>query len=172
MIEDEQYSVLFPSLDYLHPRDGHSSCAQVAYLRVPIYAPGKYLTDIGSNEMIKDVLREHKVSMSGRKEQLVEKLAKLSVKVYEKYKAELDVYFRQHRFIRVTGTEPRGSKPFPVLNDLDLGPMVLTMYVLKHLRGNSVLEADYENETFDLIDLARSLIKREVSLEGGFMQVE
>jgi hypothetical protein len=50
--------------------------------------------------------------------------------------------------------------------------MILTMYMVKHLRGNTILEAKHNNDTFDLLSLARSLIKREVSVDGAFMRVE
>jgi len=50
--------------------------------------------------------------------------------------------------------------------------MLLTMYVLRHLRGNTILEATHENDTYDIPSLARALIKREVSLTGIFLRVE
>ena len=59
-----------------------------------------------------------------------------------------------------------------MLEGLDLRNMVLTMYIIKHLRGNTILEAPHNNDTFDLLSLARSLIKREVALTGVFLRVE
>jgi hypothetical protein len=50
--------------------------------------------------------------------------------------------------------------------------MVLAMYIIKHLCGNTTLEATHNNDTFDLPSFARSLIKREVSLTGIFLRVE
>jgi hypothetical protein len=45
------------------------------------------------------------------------------------------------------------------------------MYVLKHLRGNAILEADHENDTYDLEDLALALVNGRTSLTGAFLPV-
>jgi len=110
--------------------------------------------------------------MTGRKEQLLEKLAHLSAKVYAEHEFELDDYFSMHRFIRVTRAKKGTGQPFPVLENLDLRNMVLTMYIIKHLRGNTILEATHNNDTFDLLSLALALIKQEVSVAGAFLEVE
>ena len=49
---------------------------------------------------------------------------------------------------------------------------LLAMYVLKHLRGNTILEASHENNTFELKDLAKSLLNNEVTVNGHFLKVE
>jgi len=49
--------------------------------------------------------------------------------------------------------------------------MLLTMYAVKHLRGNVILDAGHENNTFDLPALARSLITGEVEVKGVFGRV-
>ena len=46
------------------------------------------------------------------------------------------------------------------------------MYVLKHLRGNAILEASHNNDTYDHEDLARALISRKVSLTGSFLRAD
>ena len=56
------------------------------------------------------------------------------------------------------------------MEDLDLRNLLLTMYALKHLRGNVILEASHENNTFDLLSLARALLKRELTLTGSFLE--
>ena len=53
-----------------------------------------------------------------------------------------------------------------------MGNMVLSIYIIKHLRGNAILEASHNNDTFDLLSLARSLVKREVCLTGLFLRVD
>jgi hypothetical protein len=55
---------------------------------------------------------------------------------------------------------------FPVLEGLDLRNMVLTTYIIKHLRDNTLLQASHNNGTFDFFARANSLIKDEVFLTG------
>jgi len=50
--------------------------------------------------------------------------------------------------------------------------MIFVMYITKHLRGNAILEASHNNDSFDLLTLAQALIKREVSVTGVFLRVE
>jgi len=42
---------------------------------------------------------------------------------------------------------------------------------MKHLRGNTILEAGYENDSFDLISLSKALIKKDVEVKGVFLVV-
>jgi hypothetical protein len=49
--------------------------------------------------------------------------------------------------------------------------MILAMYAVKHLRGNTILDASRVNDTFDLVSLAGALIKGEVSVDGTFVKV-
>lgn len=171
MLEQEGYKISFPTLDYMNPRGPARSSAQMAQSKVPRFSVGKFLTGNANGDSIKAVLREHCVSMTGRKEELLEKLAALSTRVYEEKEPELDAYFWNHRFVRVAnGSKDRGEG-FPVLDGFDLRDMVFTMYIIKHLRGNAILEASHNNDTFDLLSLARSLIKREISLTGVFLAV-
>ena len=172
MAEQGRNPISFPMLDYMRPGQRSTSLAKIVHRRADLYSVGDYLTSRSSGNQIREILREYKVSMSGRKEQLMEKLARLSVHLYEERRQELDTYFGEHRFIRIASERQVHKKPFPLLKNSCLGNMVLAMYILRHLRGNAVLEAAYENDTFDLIDLARSLIHREVSLEGSLMTVE
>lgn len=169
MLEQEGYKISFPSLDYMNPKEPATSSAQMAQSKVPRFSVGKFLTGNANGDSIKAVLRDHGVSMTGRKDELLEKLAALSTRVYEEKEPELDAYFGNHRFVRVAnGSKDRGEG-FPVLDGFDLRDMVFTMYIMKHLRGNTILEASHNNDTFDLFSLARSLIKREVALSGIFL---
>jgi hypothetical protein len=172
MIQDRRFVIIFPTLDYVHEREGRVSLAQMAHKRATLYRVGRYVTNLSSGYQVREVLRARRVSMGGRKEELFEKLAQLSVKVYHDQEQALEDYFGRHRFVRVAGASQNYDKPFPLLEGLDLGHMVLAMYILKHLRGNAVLDARHNNDTFGLLDLARSLINQEVSIEGSFMPVE
>ena len=172
MIEEKGTQITFPSLDYTQPRQPQDSSAQITDSRIPRYTVGRFLSTRGSAEDMRSVLRAHTVSMTGRKEQLLEKLALLSVRLYEAKLGELREYFSTNKFIRVQAASGRACMPFPVLDGFDLVNMILTMYLIKHMRGNVILESQHKNDTFDLLSLARSLLKEEVGLEGAFIKVE
>ena len=172
MIEEKGTDISFPSLNYMEPRQPLNSSAQITDSKIPRYAVGGFLSARGSAAEMRGVLRTHNLSMTGRKEDLLDKLAKFSVRLYEEKVRELREYFSMNRFIRIQGASGRACMPFPVLEGLDLGNMVLTMYLIKHMRGNVILEAQHKNDTFDLLSLARSLLKEEVTLEGAFIKVE
>jgi len=172
MLDKEGYKISFAALDYMKPREPAISSAEMAQSKVMRFSVGKFLTGNANGDSIKAILREHGVSMTGRKEELVDKLAGLAARLYEENEPELDVYFSKHSFVRVAnGSKDRGGG-FPVLDGFDLRDMVLTMYIIKHLRGNTILEASHNNDTFDLLSLAGSLIRREVALAGTFLRVE
>ncbi len=172
MLESDSFTIEFPTLDYKRSRDSQTSKAAIEEKRIRIFSIGTYLTEDDSGDRIKKVLRDHNVSMTGRKDQLLEKLAQLAVQIYQDYLPKLDDHFRQNRFINIEEKRNGIGRLFPVLKDLDIGQLILAMYILKHLRGNAILEATHENNTYDLIDLARSIVKRDVAPEGCFMRVQ
>lgn len=110
--------------------------------------------------------------MTGRKEDLAEKLAKLAVEEYKEKEPEINSYFTENKFIRMTSGYNCNKNTFPVLEKFDLRNLILTMYIIKHMRGNTILEAAHNNDTYDLISLAQALIKKDISLEGIFLYVE
>jgi len=171
MLDQEQFKIGFPTLDYMNPKEPARSSAQLSQSKVPRFSVGGFVTGKASGERIRSVLREHGVSMTGRKEELLEKLAALSTRVYEEREPELDAYFANHRFVRVANGGKDRGEGFSVLDGFDLRNMVFTMYIMKHLRGNTLLESSHNNDTFDLLSLARSLIKRDVYLTGIFLPV-
>jgi len=171
MIEQKGCDISFPSLSYKGKSEGRTSHAKTEESRAPIYAVGNFLKSNASGDAIKSLLRAHAISMTGRKEELVEKFAKLAADTYLEERAGLDSYFGHNHFIRVASGPSRNSDGFPLLKGHDLRNMLLSMYIIKHLRGATILEASHENDTFDLVSLARSLVNGEVSVNGGFMRV-
>lgn len=172
MVQQSRCRILFPSLDYMYPRDGIASYATITRSKVTLYSVGGYMTCDTSCHKIQEALRTHGVSMTGRKEDLIEKLARLTVEVYQEKEPEMDVYFTSQKFIRVASEDESGENTFPILQECDLRNLVLTMYIMKHLRGNTILEAGYRNDTYDLLSIALALIKNEVTLKGSFLRVE
>ena len=171
MIEKGNFQIGFPNLNYLAPKEAGTANAAFTEHRVHTYSIGGYIRANASGEMIKEILKNHDVAMTGRKEELLEKLAKLAAKVYQEKKPELDDYFNQNHYINTTAGLSE-SHPFNVINDCDLKELILAMYTTKHLRGNTVLEASHNNDTYDLISLAQALIKGEITQTGAYLKVE
>jgi hypothetical protein len=115
MIEKEAFQIEFRTLGYLKQGEGETSTARIEHSSAQIYSIGSYLTIYAAGHVIREVLRNHQVSMAGRKEDLMEKLAQLAARVYEKYAAQLDDYFSANRFIRVQCSPPGDSRTFPLL---------------------------------------------------------
>ena len=172
MISDNCVGISFPSLDYMNQREADVSNASISESKVERHSVGKILNGNTSCRDLREVLRNHGVSMTGRKEELLEKLARLSAKVFNQKKEELDAYFGKRRFIHVPSDHGGLKSRFPLLEGLDIQNMVLAMYIIKHLRGNAILDAKHENDSFDLLALARALIRKEVSIDGTFVKVE
>ena len=171
MLASEQFRIAFPTLDYRKHRESAKAQAAIPGCRVDRYSVGNYLRENAPANTMKDVLRGFGVSLTGRKEELVEKLAHLAAKQYEEKAPELDEYFGEHHFVRIKGGSHETGQPFPILENHLLRHMLVAMYVQKHLRGNTVLEATYRNDTFDNLDLARALIQRNIILTGAFLPV-
>ena len=91
---------------------------------------------------------------------------RLSADIYALKQPKLDAYFSRMRFIQLKSVNGVDAGVFPLLLDIDLGGMILTMYILKHLRANAILEASYTNETFDTESL-----KKQIALQGVFVRV-
>ena len=46
------------------------------------------------------------------------------------------------------------------------------MYAIQHMRGNTILEANLENDAYDAKDFARAIINGDVNVQGTFVRVE
>jgi hypothetical protein len=171
MVESGSFEISFPGLDYINQHEPSQPSANLIKSEVQRCSIGSYLTVRSSGEDIKELLRNHSVSMTGTKEQLIEKLAKLSVEQYQNYQTEMSNFFKNHRFIRMENGYGHYGEDFPLLPDLDIRNMLLAMFITRHLRGNAILDSSYENDTYDLLALAKSLIKGEVMLQGPFILV-
>ena len=172
LIEGRDVGIRFPKLNYGGDSCGGISTAMAPKSRVDRFSIGAFAKANDSGGHIKSILRGHGVSMTGNKEKLVGKLAELSAELYRKHEAAMETYFRSNRFLRIeNGRTPSGSR-FPVLKEVDVRNMLLAMYAVKHVRGNTILEASHVNDTFELEDLARALIGGNVSVNGVFLRIE
>ena len=64
------------------------------------------------------------------------------------------------------GTDAGGDR----IIDTPLRGTVISMFVMKHLRADRILDPGYENTAYSEDDLARALLKRQVMLQGTFVR--
>ena len=170
-ILSEKAAISFSSMNYMCKSDAKRSVGKLAYSEIKGFSIGKHPSLNSSNETLKDYLRNRGMSMTGRKKELLDKLAVLCVDLYKANEPVLNDYFNEQKFMKVESLPKGSSREFPVLQDLDLRNMILTMYIIKHLRGNVILEASHNNETYDLLSLVQALINGEVSFNGCFLKL-
>ncbi len=171
---DRNYRINFPTLNSDYQTKGRSSFAKIDGVQFEDFGVGRIPTVFSNCTDLKSRLKDHGISSTGRKEVLIEKLANLSADSYAKYEPRLDKFFGNHRFIKIDALPSTKFNEFPVLCHSDVSSireMILTMYIVKHLRGNVILESSHCNNTFDLLPLAQSLLKCEVSLDGRFLKL-
>ena len=82
----------------------------------------------------------------------------------------MDAFFSRHRFVRV-GQKPKEKQPFAVLQGHRLRETLVTLYCLRHMRGNVVLEAGHLNQSVKLADLAEAYLNGQVDDGGCFVPV-
>lgn len=171
MIAADGVKPLFPNLNY-HVHTGVArATGTLKASRLAAYAVGGCCVEGWRGDSLKDVLREYGVSMTGNKDQLVSKLAKLVAREYESHLPELEAYFGGQRFVRVTKSPPKTER-FPVLEEVPyLRHMIVALYVLRHLRGDAILDSAYENDTCSKQQLADALLRGRAKADGAFLVV-
>ena len=105
------------------------------------------------------------------------------MRLYEKHEKKLGKAFRG-RYIRLdsgsgdTNTkrkfdillEPRNSREAGKTIETPLAGTVITMFVLKHLRAERILDPDYENNTYGIDFLVRAILRKQLFLRGTFVR--
>jgi len=162
----------FPSLNYSYEVEGTNVAhAQVESSKVQAFTVGRYPTEGLSGENLKEILRTYEVSMTGTKDVLVDKLAELAAREYDKHLAKMDRFFRKRRFVRINQTVTNTTYLTVLEGVPAIGNLIVTMYLAKHLRGNAVLDPGHENNTYTEKELALALLRRDVALTGAFLRV-
>ena len=171
MVESSVVSPSFPSLNYSNPQEGPAANALVEPSNVSAFHIGRFVAHGTTGDQLKQVLRQYEVPMTGNKDQLLAKLAELAAEKYQETIEILNEHFSRHRYARIQAS-PNKTAEFPVLENLPyLRNLVLTMYAIKHLRGNAILEATHQNNTYTEKELALALLTGKVSLTGAFLRV-
>lgn len=172
MLDATRLRIGFPDLSYRGRDKAESEAsAQVRQKCIKTFDAPFQVKAKSSNEAIKDLLRRFDRKLTGRKEDLVQRLAELLAEQYAMKKPELDAFFGDHRFIRLAHDRAEANT-LPVLQDDPLAGHLLTMYCLRHMRGNVVLESLYENSAVGTMDLAEAILEGRVRLTGCFVPVE
>ncbi len=170
MVDERAVVPSFPTLNYTYQHSGPTATAEVAASRVQAFHIGRFRDHKSTGEQLKEILREYGISMTGNKDTLLRKLARLAAEQYQERKPELDAFFSEHRFVRVDNVPPR-TGDLPVLEDVSyLRNLLLAMYALKHLRGNAILEPGHENDTYTEEELANALVLGKVAVNWAFLK--
>ena len=167
---ESRFRLRFPGLSY---KDGHAVTDATAQLKtdsVVCYGETSRLWATNSNDQLKHVLRSFGKPVTGRKEELVKRVVELLVEQCEATEKEMDAFFSRHRFVRV-GQKPKEKQPFAVLQGRQLRETLVTLYCLRHMRGNVVLEASHVNQSVKLADLAEAFLNGQVDVSGCFVPV-
>jgi len=171
MVEGKAGVPSFPTLSYTYHNAGPTATAEVEASRIQAFHIGRFRDHRNASEDLKQILREYGVSMTGNKETLLRKLAKLAVEQYREKKPALDAFFAKQRFLRISSV-PSRTTDLPILGEVhDLRNLLLSMYAMKHLRGNAVLEASHENNSYTEEQLALALLAGRAGLSGSFLRV-
>lgn len=169
ILAKENASPTFPSLNYTARPSNTSASAEVQPSRIRAYQVGHYPTDKCTGEVLRGFLCDFGCSTSGTKETMIDRLAALAERLYAQHTPELNQHFSEHRYTRILVSRAAASE-FPVLADTGtMRNLLMAMYVLRHLRGNTILEAQHENTTYSPRDLAQALLTNKLSLEGVFV---
>ncbi|MHC5057163.1 MAG: hypothetical protein ACYTKD_20995 [Planctomycetota bacterium] len=177
----------FPTLNYLdEERESPVSSASVVDdIRIPRFVVPATLTGARTNKELRDALAYHHEKVSGTKAEMLGRIAILCVKLYEKHERKLRKLFKG-RYVRLSYTaadpghcfetklEPRSVKGTDAsgnrIVDTPLRGTVISMFVMKHLRADRILDPAYENTAYGADDLARALLSRHVMLQGTFVK--
>ena len=171
MVERGHVVPSFPSLSYTEKGRNPAAKAELRLGQVESYQIGGIIGRGFTGEQLKDVLRSYGVSSAGDKATLLQKIAALAAAQYQERLGEMDLYFRRHPFVRMEKI-PARAQAFPVLEDCRvLRNLLLTAYVLRHLRGNAIVHAAHENTTFSVRELMQALLDGRTSLAGAFLRV-
>lgn len=163
-------NLVFPTLNYTQKINPPNGDVVVDGAAIAAYKIGVYVTLRSTCDVLRDVLYEHGAPVAGNKEQLLKKLAKLTAKRYEEHLETLDAYFSAQRFIRIR-QNVGAAEEFHLVNDLRyVHNLVVAVYALKHLRGNTILEAGYVNDTYTAEQVAYSLLIENVKADGAFLR--
>ena len=168
ILDRENVSVRFANVRYLQGVTVTSAAARLRREQITRY--GIAWRKMETGDEFRAALRSHGWKVSGSKGALIKRTAQLAAACYAEVAPLLGEWFATHRYVRVP-TEQRLPAPFPLLEDEPLKNLLLSMFLLRHLRGNTVVDVDHENQSVLPEDMAEALLNGKVSLSGCFLEL-
>ena len=168
ILDREQVSLRFPNVRYLQRLKGLQSTARLRKDQIPKFAVSWRRME--TLDQFRDALRAHGWKISGKKSDLVKRTAQLAAERYAEIAPLLCEWFSDRRFVRVP-KDQTFAEPFPLLEDESLKNLLLSMFLLRHLRGNTVVDAGHENQSVQPEDMAEALLTGKAKLSGCFLKV-
>ncbi len=182
---DEGARARFPTLDYAERErtPNVSEASLTEKVSIPRFTVPALFHDGRTIQQLRAALEYHGEKLSGVKDELLERVAGLCMRLYEKHEAKLRKAFRG-KYIRLDSgandtnakrkfnvlLEPRSSGEAGKTIDTPLAGTIITMFVLKHLRAERIFDPSYENTTYGVDSLVRAILSRQVMLRGTFVR--
>lgn len=168
ILDSEQVSLRFSNVRYLQRVNSLHGTARLRKEQIPRF--GISWRKMETLDQFRDALRAHGWKISGKKSALIKRTAQLAAERYAEIAPILSEWFSDQRFVRVP-KEQTFAEPFPLLEDESLKNLLLSMFLLRHLRGNTVVDVSHENQSVQPEDMAEALLNGKASLTGCFLEV-
>lgn len=168
ILDREPVSLRFPNVRYLQRLKGLQASARLRKEQIPKFAVS--WRKMETLDQFRDALRAHGWKISGKKSVLVKRTAQLAAERYAELAPVLCEWFSDRRFVRVP-KDQTFAEPFPLLEEDPLKNLLLSMFLLRHLRGNTVVDVDHENKSVQPEDMAEALLNGKAKLSGCFLKV-
>ncbi|MCB4791248.1 MAG: hypothetical protein LHV68_05110 [Elusimicrobia bacterium] len=164
--------VYFANINYEQEDNALESYAGVKKEAVKYYMIENFLNETAPAKKLREILKQFDEKISGNKVEIIDRYTDNATQEYNKLLPKLDKYFAGRKYVKVNSSNDEDGQEFVVLKDNPIKNLILTMYFIKHLRGNVMFDTGYENDAYSVSDLAKALISRKVSLEGVFVGVK
>lgn len=168
ILEHEEVALRFNNVRYLQRLNPLHSTARLRKEQIPRF--GISWRKMETLDQFRDALRTHGWKISGRKSELIKRTAKLAAERYAEVVPVLSEWFSDQRYVRVPNTQ-RFPTPFPLLEDEPLQNLLLSMFLMRHLRGNTVVDVNHENQSVQPEDMAEALLVGKTELKGCFLKI-
>lgn len=167
LLDRDEVSVKFSNVRYLQRLKCLHTTARLRQEKIPRF--GISWRKMGTLEQFRDALRVHGAKISGTKSQLIKRTARLAAERYEAVASELSGWFAENAFVRIP-KDTSFPEPFPLLTDDPLKDLLLSMFLMRHLRGNTVVDVNHENQSVKPEDMAEALLNGKAKLSGCFIK--
>jgi len=165
----------FPTLRYEKVEEVRSSSAVVRNdLGLTLYRTGTMVDKDYTNKTLISILEAYDKKVSGVKDELLDRIVDVVVELYRKVKKDLDKYF-ETPFVKLSyGYSYQNTSRKKIFDPgIDVGSlsqMVVAVYIARHLRAERILSSNWENSSYTIKDLVKSMINGEVTTNHHFIR--